>query len=201
MQSDQFSMTKYIIDRTESSAGSSVNQNESENVTNNMMKHIKIQVEHPEDEWDDNCVEIEEISSSEEDTENEMHNDGSDAVVSCEEKESIFITEADPIPTYNISYPSEHDFKKIDTPFQEEYPIQNLRRFNLPDQSLFSKKISPLPPLEDFNGWHGPVIEKTRTVPSKCFGKLEVSCKVQPTETKLNTLQRNGWVSIPIQRF
>eukprot|EP00092_Neocalanus_flemingeri_P012655 GFUD01013638.1.p1 GENE.GFUD01013638.1~~GFUD01013638.1.p1 ORF type:complete len:502 (+),score=135.36 GFUD01013638.1:39-1508(+) len=178
-----------------------------ESFTNNMMKHIKIQVEQQncpdnldDEEWNENCVEIEEMSSSDENMEDEKNNTED---VSCEKKESIFITEAETEPTYTISQPLEHDFKKIDTPFQEEYPIQNLRKFNLPDQSLFSKKINPLPPLEDFDGWHGPVQERTRTVPNKCFGKLELSCKVQPTETKSDdfVFPRPGWITIPIQRL
>merc|ERR1711936_98792 len=161
--------------------------------------------------------------------------------VSCEKNQSIFITEADtqpsykisqPIeqptymtsqqsendtkPTYILSQPIEHDFKKVDTPFREEYPIKNFRKFNVPDQSLFTKKINPLPPLEDYDGWHGPVLERTRPVPNKCFGKLELSCDMQPSELK-NTIdynnkedviknifeenKRTGWIPIPIQRL
>ena len=170
-----------------------------------MMKHIKIQVENqnnPEnfedEEWNENCVEIEEISISDDDIEDEKNTPGE---VSCEEKKSIFITESQTEPTYKISQPTEHDFKKVDTPFLEEYPIQNLRKFNLPDQSLFTKKINPLPPLADFDGWHGPVLERTRTVPKKCFGKLELSCKIEPSGSKFDPMQRQGWVSIPIQRL
>jgi len=183
----------------------SVTNEDKENINDNMMKHIKIQVEnqnHPEnfddDEWNENCVEIEEISSSDDDIEDEQNTPGE---VSCEEKKSIFITEAQTEPAYKISQPTEHDFKKVDTPFVEEYPIQNLRKFNLPDQSLFTKKINPLPPLEDFDGWHGPVLERTRTVPKKCFGKLELSCKIDPPESKFDPMKRQGWVSIPIQRL
>jgi len=182
-----------------------VKRGEDENMNENMMKHITIQIENQnyqdnfdDEKWNENCVEIEEISSSDEDVEEEKP---TPEEVSCEHKKPIFITEAEPEPTYNIAQPIEHDFKKIDTPFLEEYPIQNLRRFNLPDQSIFSKKINPLPPLEDFDGWHGPVLERTRTVPKKCFGKLELSCKVEPSESIFDPKQKQRWVSIPIQRL
>merc|ERR1711915_874200 len=71
--------------------------------------------------------------------------------------------------------------KKIETPFFDENPLPNLKRFHMPDQSLFTKKTNPLPPLEDLDGWHGPVLERTRTVPKKCFGKLEISCQSKPS--------------------
>jgi len=172
------------------------------NIDKKMMKHITIQVEnqnYPENfedaEWDENCVEIEEMSGSDEDITEE--NNGPEHV-SCEQKKSIFITE----PLYSIYQPSEQEFKKVDTPFHEEYPIQNMRKFNLPDQSIFSKKINPLPPLEHFDGWHGPILERTRTVPKKCFGKLELSCKLnQADKIPESPVQDKGWVSIPIQRL
>jgi len=193
-------------------------------MTDKMMKHINIQIEkqhsgEDDEEWNENCVEIEEISSPEP---MECEDDINDSV-SCEQKQSIFITEADTKPSYKISQPEymisqpiERDFKKVDTPFHEEYPIKNLRKFNVPDQSLFTKKINPLPPLEDYDGWHGPVLERTRPVPNKCFGKLEISCDMQPSEVK-NTIncnskediiknifeenKRTGWIPIPIQRL
>jgi len=190
----------FKIGRRESDA------NDKEDMSNNMMKHINIQIEkqhYPNDfadeNWNENCVEIEEISSSDEPMEDEQ----STKDISCEPKESIFITEAETEPIY-----IEHDFKKIDTPFREEYPIKNLTKFNLPDQSLFTKKINPLPPLEDFDGWHEPVQQRTRPVPNRNFSKLELSCQIQPAETKSDCWknqmaenQRTGWVSIPIQRL
>ena len=184
----------------------SIRKEDTGNITKNMMKHITIQVQNqnnPENledsEWDENCVEIEEMSSSEEDITEDKN---TPELVSCEQKKSIFITEATPEPSYSISQPSEQEFKKVDTPFHEEYPIQNMRKFNLPDQSIFSKKINPLPPLEDFDGWHGPVLERTRTVPKKCFGKLELSCQLNQADKSLDAqVQNRGWVSIPIQRL
>jgi len=194
--------------RRESNSGQkfSVRKKDPGNINENMMKHIKIQVEKQNNvenfddaEWDENCVEIEEISSSDEDIVDEKN---TPEEVSCEQKKSIFITEATPEPSYSITQPTEQEFKKVDTPFHEEYPIQNMRKFNLPDQSIFSKKISPLPPLEDFDGWHGPVLERTRSVPQKCFGKLELSCQVEPAQNMFDSQMRNqGWVSIPIQRL
>jgi len=184
----------------------SIRKEDTGNITKNMMKHITIQVQNqnnPEkledSEWDENCVEIEEMSSSEEDITEDKN---TPEQVSCEQKKSIFITEATPEPSYSISQPSEQEFKKVDTPFHEEYPIQNMRKFNLPDQSIFSKKINPLPPLEDFDGWHGPILERTRTVPKKCFGKLELSCQLNQADKSLDAqVQNRGWVSIPIQRL
>jgi len=177
-----------------------VSKKDTGDINKKMMKHITIQVEnqnYPENfedaEWDENCVEIEEMSGSDEDITEENN---APEYISCEQKKSIFITE----PSYSIYQPSEQEFKKVDTPFHEEYPIQNMRKFNLPDQSIFSKKISPLPPLEHLDGWHGPVLERTRTVPKKCFGKLEISCKLGQADKILDS-QDKGWVSIPIQRL
>lgn len=187
-----------------------------ENLNDNMMKHIKIQVEkqkqHPieesdsDEEWNENCVEIEEMSSTDEEIEDTS---SSPSEVSCEQKRSIFITEPIPETTYKVSQPGDHDFKKIETPFFDENPLPNLKRFHMPDQSLFTKKINPLPPLEDLDGWHGPVLERTRTVPKKCFGKLEISCQSKPsnnnnfntTSKEMDSRTGQGWISIPIQRL
>jgi len=184
----------------------SIKKEDDGNINESMMKHIKIQIHNQNDQddfddeaWNENCVEIEEISNSDDDIE---VTENTPEEISCEQNNPIFITEANPEPTYSISPPTETEFRKVDTPFLEEYPIQNLRKFNLPDQSIFSKKINPLPPLEDFDGWHGPVLERTRTVPQKCFGKLELSCQVEPTQNIAEpTVQSQGWVSIPIQRL
>merc|ERR1711915_207187 len=114
-----------------------------------------------------------------------------------------------PKTTYKVSQPGDHDFKKIETPFFDENPLPNLKRFHMPDQSLFTKKINPLPPLEDLDGWHGPVLERTRTVPKKCFGKLEISCQSKPSNNnyfnsaskEMDSMTGQGWISIPIQRL
>ena len=81
------------------------------------------------------------------------------------------------------------------------------------------------------DGWHGPVVQKTRPAPKRCFGKLELATKenycgrITPTLIETNSRQtessceydevqrtpllsrrkslvrKDGWIEIPIQRI
>ena len=105
------------------------------NLGQNMANFIKINrakqdsfdFEEIDDEWDENCIEIEEI------------NDKDKGYVSCEEKDKIFLTETDsPKESCIIIEPKEKKSQKSspkDLVHHEsnntfsEYPIRNLIRY------------------------------------------------------------------------
>ena len=107
------------------------------NLGQNMANFIKInqpkqdsfEFEEIDDEWDENCIEIEEI------------NDKDKGYVSCEEKDNIFLTETDspkesciiiePTEKYsNMSSQKDPIHHENNNTFSE-YPIKNLIRYKL----------------------------------------------------------------------
>ena len=88
--------------------------------------------------------------------------------------------------------------------------------------SPVSRRISPSPVATDRvqveDGWYGPVVQKVRPVPSKCWGHLEINQSVEEKQQdqplnnsgslsrknsfksgRRNSFNKNGWVEIPIQ--
>ena len=62
------------------------------------------------------------------------------------------------------------------------------------------------------DGWYGPVLQRTRAAPNRCFGKLEMSpnlesCQHQNAQSQPNIIRKNsfnhkeGWIEIPIHRL
>lgn len=111
-------------------------RNEYSNLGHNMTNFIKINrakqdsfdLDEIDDEWDENCIEIEEI------------NDKDKGYVSCEEKDQIFLTETEsPEESCIIIEPTEekmhmlcqknlYPHEKNSSTFSE-YPIRNLIRY------------------------------------------------------------------------
>ena len=108
-------------------------------LSQNMIRMIKInqakqesfEMEELDQEWDENCVEIEELSAT------DNNGDADKGYVSCEEKDKIFLTET---PTEHeepciVSFPEadleEDSQSTINVQCQNqfsEYPIKNLIR-------------------------------------------------------------------------
>ena len=85
--------------------------------------------------------------------------------------------------------------------------------------SPVSRRISPSPVATDRvqveDGWYGPVVQKVRPVPSKCWGHLEINPSLEEKQQPLNSeslsrknsfkrgrrnsFNKSGWVEIPIQ--
>ena len=149
----------------------------------NRAKQDSFDMEEVDDEWDENCIEIEEI------------NDKDKGYVSCEEKDNIFLTERDspedtcivnePIES-NVYMSSPKDQYHVENNTFSEYPIKNLIRYKAFFSSYNFKIIFRIPQKRDdhvirsnqktvFDGWHGPVVQKTRPAPKRCFGKLELA--------------------------
>jgi len=114
-----------------------------------------------------------------------------------------------------------------------QYPIKNLLRNGRSNQhidqnqplysrpSSSSRRMSPIPASTDRirveDGWHGPVVQRVRPVPKKCWGQLEISPSVEEKQLdqqlnidnlsrknsfkggKRNSFNKSGWVEIPIQ--
>jgi len=202
------------------------------NLSPNMIRMIKInqakqesfEMDELKDEWDENCVKIEEMSVSGQN----ITSDTDKGYASCEEKEKIFLTETPTEPEQEciISYPDPVEncqrTRNIQCPKQSqisEYPIKNLiRHQNLPkNQNLFQRRTS-VSPIKDKtsvqiqDGWYGPVLQRTRAAPNRCFGKLEMSpnlesCQHQNAQSQPNIIRKNsfnhkeGWIEIPIHRL
>ena len=110
----------------------SIKRDKNLNLGQNMENFIKINrarqdsfdMEEVDDEWDENCIEIEEI------------NDKDKGYVSCEEKDKIFLTEREspedtciiiePKENVYMSYPKDQYHLENNT--FSEYPIKNLIR-------------------------------------------------------------------------
>ena len=71
---------------------------------------------------------------------------------------------------------------------QSQYPIKNLVQLTKSYEDDRSSSRSPSPG----EGWHGPVLQRTRPVPVKYYGRL------QPGHQGFS---RDGWTEIPIQRI
>ena len=51
------------------------------------------------------------------------------------------------------------------------------------------------------DGWHGPVVQRTRPAPRRGFGSLEVATATAPAPVRGSFSNMEGWVEIPIQRL
>ena len=51
------------------------------------------------------------------------------------------------------------------------------------------------------DGWHGPVVQRTRPAPRRGFGSLEVAAATAPAPVRGSFSNMEGWVEIPIQRL
>ena len=99
----------------------------------NQAKQESFEMDELKDEWDENCVEIEEMSVSGQN----ITSDTDKGYASCEEKEKIFLTETPTEPEQEciISYPDPVEncqrTRNIQCPKLSqisEYPIKNLIR-------------------------------------------------------------------------
>jgi len=146
-----------------------------------------------------------------------------------------------PMQTYHDKTKSQNQyegkvFHKNGSFHFSQYPIKNLLRNGRHDQqndqnqpfyskrmstSPVSRRMSPSPVATDRvqveDGWYGPVVQKVRPVPSKCWGHLEINPSVeekqqdQPLNSgslsrknsfksgRRNSFNKSGWVEIPIQ--
>ena len=126
---------------------------------------------------------------------------------SCEDKAE---TEA----RYNIhSDPEEQRTGKVASrSFQQnfsglrQYPIKNLVQITMSSQDdrerqreRSSPSPSPSRAREVTEGWHGPVLQRTRPVPVKFYGRLEVASSCYGDQQGF--FNRDGWTEIPIQRI
>ena len=146
-------------------------------------------MEEVDEEWDENdCEELKDPHVS--DT----------GYVSCEERDQIFLTKP-------------RILKKSMKP-SSEYPIKNLIRYS--SQQIFYGKINTKIKFSRCNyssssnhvedGWHGPVVQRTREAPRKYFGKLEISenndsALFNETFRKNGFANQEGWIEIPIKRL
>ena len=108
--------------------------------------------------------------------------------------------------------------KKRDLPKNSIYNL--CRHQNQPQQQqpeLFNRRTSPSPirdrtSVKVQDGWYGPVLQRTRAAPRKCFGKLEISPMIESPQHPKPQIQTNinressfnkkdGWIEIPIQRL
>lgn len=151
-----------------------------------------------DEEWDENCAEMKELNNTWSDT----------GYVSCEEKDQIFLTESSALeydePIHSEIKEHEDQSGRGLRAFSE-YPIKNLVRGSQQrhNESWENKKSSPKNKTDVNDGWHGPVIQKTRHAPKKFFGILDV-CQTfnsKPTSRRNSFSKQDDWIEIPIQRL
>jgi len=65
--------------------------------------------------------------------------------------------------TYKRSHRCDLECDTITEPYSEQLSLHCGKEFELPDLSLFEKKIQPLPPLEQFSQWYTSVSKATNT--------------------------------------
>jgi len=132
----------------------------------------------------DDSIEMEEVDEEWDENDCEELKDphvSDTGYVSCEERDQIFLTKP-------------RILKKSMKP-SSEYPIKNLIRCNYSSSSNH---------VED--GWHGPVVQRTREAPRKYFGKLEISenndsALFNETFRKNGFANQEGWIEIPVKRL
>ena len=133
---------------------------------------------------------------------------------SCEDKAETEVR-------YNISFPPEEQRTgKAEKSFQNnysgllQYPIKNLvqgtnssqaERGRQRERSPSSSSSGPREVTEGLavtEGWHGPVRQRTRAVPVKYYGRLQVPVSSDGQQAGQDQFfRRDGWTEIPIQRI
>ena len=94
---------------------------------------------------------------------------------------------------------------------QSRYPIKNLVEMTNSQQDITAdrgpssrsssrpREVPEGPTVTE--GWHGPVLQRTRAVPVRCYGRIQVSTS-QPAQVRSDQFfNRDGWTEIPIQRI
>jgi len=74
-----------------------------------------------------------------------------------------FIKNNETEETYKKSHRCELVCETVTEPYLEQLSLHCVKEFELPDLSLFEKKIQPLPPLEEFSQWYTSVNKATNT--------------------------------------
>jgi len=72
----------------------------------------------------------------------------------AEKKNVWFIKNLETEETYKKSHRCELECETVTEPYSDQFSSHCVKEFELPDQSLFEKKIKPLPPLEEFSQWY-----------------------------------------------
>ena len=156
----------------------------------------------------------------------EIDNNPDTGYSSCEDK-----AETEAMARYNIFSPPEqprsgkaagkyfqNNFSQLSQQrHQSQYPIKNLVQVTKTyqdqsperrqrDRSSSTSRTGEVPgELSVAEGWHGPVLQRTRAVPVKGYGQLQVSTSTSPGQLqgagRDQFFSRDGWTEIPIQRI
>ena len=150
----------------------------------------------------------------------EMNNNPDTGYSSCEDK-----AETEAMVRYNIEQQRtgkaagkyfQNNFRRLSQ--QSQYPIKNLVQVtqsyqdNTPARRERDRSSSPpVSPasspgevqaeLTVGEGWHGPVLQRTRPVPVKYYGHLQLSTSHREKPGQDQFFSRDGWTEIPIQRI
>jgi len=111
-----------------------------------------------------------------------------------------FIANVETEESYKKRHECVPECKVIDAPIRESDNNANISKdFVLPDQSLFEKRIEPLPPFEELTNWRQNNAEKSESILPVSLPKFELSSTIELENFEWKPLIEDSFFSKPVR--
>merc|ERR1711915_461298 len=111
-----------------------------------------------------------------------------------------FIANVETEESYKKRHECVPECKVIDAPIRESDNHANVfKDFVLPDQSLFGKRIEPLPPFEELTNWRQNNSEKSVSILPASLPKFEISSTIELDNFEWKPLIKDSFFSKPVR--